>query len=65
MTPEVLHGPRCSIASPGSGVPLGGCTLGSTAGGLIANAGGQVHTMAAAKAAKVAVTRADPACIID
>ena len=48
MTPEVLHGPRCSIGCTGPGVPLGGGTPGSTTGGLIANAGGQVHISRAA-----------------
>jgi hypothetical protein len=35
------------------------------AGGLIADAGGQAHTVAAPKAATVAVRRANPARIID
>jgi hypothetical protein len=64
-TPEVLHGPRCSIGCTGPGVPLGGGTPGSTAGGLIASAGGQAHAVAAAKAATVAVRPANPVRIID
>src|ERR1700741_1573466 len=64
-TPEVLHWPRCSIGCTGPGVPLGGGTPGSTAGGLIASAGGQAHAAAAAKAATVAVRRASPDRIID
>ena len=45
MTPEALHGPRCSIGCTGPGAPLGGCTPGSTAGWLIASADGQAHTV--------------------
>src|ERR1700758_866937 len=60
MTREALHGPRCSIGCPGPGVPLGGATPGSTAGGLIASAGGQAHAVAAAKAVTVAVRQAHP-----
>jgi len=47
MIPEVSHGPRCSIGCTGPGLPLGGGTPGSTAGGLIASAGGAVQTAAA------------------
>ncbi len=52
-----MHGPRCSIGCPGPGLPLGGGTPGSTAGGLIASAGGQAHITAT----KAAVRQANPA----
>jgi hypothetical protein len=61
MTPEVPHGPRCSIGCPGPGVPLGGGTPGSTAGGLVASAGGQAHVAAI----RVVATQANPIRIID
>jgi hypothetical protein len=52
MTPETLHGPRCSIGCTGPGVPAGGCAAGSIAGGLIAIAGAQVHITTATTAVR-------------
>jgi hypothetical protein len=65
MTPEALHGPRCSIGCPGPGVPLGGGTPASTAGGLIASAGGHAHTTAAKSAAVQANPVRGPDLLID
>src|ERR1700731_1556660 len=64
MTPEALHGPRCSIGCPGPGAPLGGGTLGSTVGGLIA-AAGQAHITATNVVAAQANPVRGPARIID
>jgi hypothetical protein len=61
ITPDALHGPRCSIGWPGPGVPLGGGTPASTVGGLIASAGGHAHTAAP----KAAVAQANRDRIID
>ncbi len=65
MTPDVLHGPRCSIGCPGPGDPLGGGTPGSTVGGLMADAGGLVHVAAAGSKANAAAKQADAGRIID
>ncbi|BBA86370.1 hypothetical protein MPSD_06660 [Mycobacterium pseudoshottsii JCM 15466] len=65
ISPETLQAPRCSIVCTGPGVPLGGCTESSTAGGLIADTGGAAHNAPVVKMARIAVRQAEPARFID
>uniref|UniRef100_UPI0027E56B64 hypothetical protein n=1 Tax=Mycobacterium intracellulare TaxID=1767 RepID=UPI0027E56B64 len=65
MTPDVTHGPRCSIGCTGPGVPPPSGAPGSTVGGLIAKAGGLVHVAVAGNRANTAAKQADADRIID
>lgn len=58
--PELTQSPRCSIAATGPGAPLGGGTVGSTFGGVIARAGAAVSSTASA-----AMPVARTACFIE